>query len=204
MSSSSFRSPKIPQEEYDDSSALTKLPCNHWMHSECIEKWFNRDVTCPLCKEVAIEKAYSDLLPIERVDLSGGSNSSSRNGSFSSRSTSRRPSLSRLIRDTLDQQAEVYFMYNNDQASNSGIMGFMRNLLQRERRQRSSRRGSRSSRRGSRSSQSGQESSVDEDVPPPDFEAAGGQGEEEEDSVDADQVDAVVRTDVENPAPRGE
>ena len=195
---------KFPQEEYDDSSALTKLPCNHWMHSECIEKWFNRDVTCPLCKEVAIEKAYSDLLPIERVDLSGGSNSSSRNGSFSSRSTSRRPSLSRLIRDTLDQQAEVYFMYNNDQASNSGIMGFMRNLLQRERRQRSSRRGSRSSRRGSRSSQSGQESSVDEDVPPPDVEAAGGQGEEEEDSVDADQVDAVVRTDVENPAPRGE
>ena len=165
------------------------------MHSECIEKWFNRDVTCPLCKEVAIEKAYSDLLPIERVDLSGGSNSSSRNGSFSSRSTSRRPSLSRLIRDTLDQQAEVYFMYNNDQASNSGIMGFMRNLLQRERRQRSSR-------RGSRSSQSGQESSVDEDVPPPDFEAAGGQGEE--DRVDADQVDAVARTDVENPAPRGE
>ncbi|QDZ18700.1 RING-type domain-containing protein [Chloropicon primus] len=135
-------------EEYDSTSKLTRLPCKHWMHSECIEKWFNRDVTCPLCKEIAIERPYSDVvLPIDAIDESGDSGTSNN----SRRSNSRRPSLSRLIRDTLDQHAEVYFMYNRNDNSSSRIMNFMRNLLQtnRSRRERRQNRGS-----------------VDEDVPP--------------------------------------
>ena len=80
------------------------------------------------------------------------------------RSSTRRPSLSRLIRDTLDQHAEVYFTYNSTQGSGSGIMGFMRNLLQNTRR-----RASRHQRNGSGSSngsRSGAREPVDEDVPP--------------------------------------
>ena len=65
-------------EEYDETAKLTKLPCNHWMHSECIEKWFNRDVTCPLCKEIAIEKPYNEaLVPIpDGIDANSDSGTS--------------------------------------------------------------------------------------------------------------------------------
>ena len=41
--------------------------------------------------------------------------------------------MSRLIRDTLDQHHEVYFMYsrnNENPRGRTGIMNFMRNLLQ--------------------------------------------------------------------------
>ena len=89
-------------EEYVDSHVLTKLPCNHWMHSECIEKWFNRDVTCPLCKEIAIEKPYNEVI----VPISENTDGLDDSTTSSNRSGSRRPSLSRLIRDTLDQHAE--------------------------------------------------------------------------------------------------
>ena len=65
-------------EEYDETAKLTKLPCNHWMHSECIEKGFNRDVTCPLCKEIAIEKPYNEaIVPIpDGIDANSDSGTS--------------------------------------------------------------------------------------------------------------------------------
>ena len=65
-------------EEYEETAKLTKLPCNHWMYSECIEKWFNRDVTCPLCKEIAIEKPYNEaIVPIpDGIDANSDSGTS--------------------------------------------------------------------------------------------------------------------------------
>ena len=132
-------------EEYDESHQLTRLPCGHWMHSECIEKWFNRDVTCPLCKEITIEKPYTERISITESfasmdgiessasSRSNGSRRNSLNGSRrNSLNGSRRPSMSTLIRDTLDQHHEVYFMYNsrNQNSTGSGFMNFMRNMLQ--------------------------------------------------------------------------
>ena len=119
-----------------------------------------RDVTCPLCKEIAIEKPYSETIisiqePLDGVESSASSRSNgSRRSSFSGSrrsSFSRRPSLSRLIRDTLDQHAEVYFMYSRNQNS-SGFVNFMRNLLQTNRQSRQERRHN--------------QQQTDEDVPP--------------------------------------
>ena len=27
------------------------LPCGHIMHSECALKWFEKEMTCPICRE---------------------------------------------------------------------------------------------------------------------------------------------------------
>ncbi|KAH7316812.1 hypothetical protein B0I35DRAFT_263986 [Stachybotrys elegans] len=40
-------------EEYDDAATIRKLPCHHFFHSECLEKWYSRrHPNCPLCKSV--------------------------------------------------------------------------------------------------------------------------------------------------------
>lgn len=36
--------------EYEAKDKLRKLPCKHFFHQECIERWFQRADTCPMCR----------------------------------------------------------------------------------------------------------------------------------------------------------
>ena len=36
--------------EYVQGEKLSTLPCDHFYHSTCINKWLKRDASCPLCK----------------------------------------------------------------------------------------------------------------------------------------------------------
>ena len=35
-------------------------PCNHKYHEECIDKWKERNNTCPMCREKICEEKISD------------------------------------------------------------------------------------------------------------------------------------------------
>ena len=37
-------------EYYEDQENVKTLPCMHYFHKVCIENWFNRGRTCPVCK----------------------------------------------------------------------------------------------------------------------------------------------------------
>jgi E3 ubiquitin-protein ligase DOA10 len=51
--------------EYTEESEVTPLPCDyrHYFHTQCIESWFERNNTCPLCKKV-ITKEDMDNMPL--------------------------------------------------------------------------------------------------------------------------------------------
>ena len=40
-------------EDFTDEDRVTPLPCDerHYFHSHCIEDWFRRNDSCPLCKQ---------------------------------------------------------------------------------------------------------------------------------------------------------
>ena len=114
-------------EEYSSEDKLKKLPCGHWLHSDCIEKWFTRDVTCPLCKTVTIAKPYAaDVGPDMSLDSTHNSETSSQNGN-----SSRRPSLTTMIREALERQGEIFVVYRQQGRNQSSNASTLRNLVRR-------------------------------------------------------------------------
>ncbi|KAL9224483.1 hypothetical protein vseg_000511 [Gypsophila vaccaria] len=41
---------------YMDDDQLRELPCSHFFHSECVDKWLKISATCPLCKYEIVEQ----------------------------------------------------------------------------------------------------------------------------------------------------
>lgn len=37
--------------DYEIGSSVTELPCSHFFHGDCIEKWLERCNSCPVCRE---------------------------------------------------------------------------------------------------------------------------------------------------------
>ncbi|VVU94742.1 Ring finger domain [seawater metagenome] len=44
----------ICKEEYCKDDKILKLKCNHIFHKDCIKLWFNKELTCPYCRQLAI------------------------------------------------------------------------------------------------------------------------------------------------------
>jgi hypothetical protein len=54
-------------EEFGSDERLKILPCGHWYHTQCIDKWLVGHVDCPLCKRdvrQSLEGAPSDRTPL--------------------------------------------------------------------------------------------------------------------------------------------
>lgn len=41
----------ICRENYVKNEILLQLPCNHFYHKLCIQKWFEKTTKCPLCRK---------------------------------------------------------------------------------------------------------------------------------------------------------
>ena len=39
-------------EIFRDGMKIAKLRCNHLFHTDCINRWFEVNFTCPLCKRI--------------------------------------------------------------------------------------------------------------------------------------------------------
>lgn len=46
--------------EYSSGEILRTLPCMHYLHQECIDRWLHQNNTCPICKFVVDEHESTD------------------------------------------------------------------------------------------------------------------------------------------------
>jgi hypothetical protein len=45
-----FSSCRICFNDYSEREEISKLPCDHFFHTECIQEWGKRNPVCPLCE----------------------------------------------------------------------------------------------------------------------------------------------------------
>ncbi|XP_059654496.1 putative RING-H2 finger protein ATL49 [Cornus florida] len=45
-----YRSCAICLEEFSDEQSLTRMPCSHLFHGDCITRWLHTSHSCPLCR----------------------------------------------------------------------------------------------------------------------------------------------------------
>lgn len=48
---------------FEPDESCRRLPCRHFYHSECIDKWLNQVNQCPLCRKEAISKDVPPMTP---------------------------------------------------------------------------------------------------------------------------------------------
>ena len=56
----------VCQMEYEDGDNVRTMPCLHYFHTECIDKWLlSRGRTCPICK-FDIKRNYNNMPQFEK------------------------------------------------------------------------------------------------------------------------------------------
>ncbi|CAL4967362.1 unnamed protein product [Urochloa decumbens] len=63
--------------KYAHNDELRELPCSHWFHKDCVDKWLKINALCPLCKsEIASSSSTSDTrqpdqnaIPVQEIEM---------------------------------------------------------------------------------------------------------------------------------------
>lgn len=53
--------------QYEADETCRRLPCDHFYHSECIDKWLNQVNQCPLCRREAVQKTPPAATPADFI-----------------------------------------------------------------------------------------------------------------------------------------